>query len=425
MKQAATPKLAACATLAALGLLAALVFGRAGLAVLAAPFLAIVVAGLAVARKPSIVVSLEAERDRVLEGDTLRLEIELESGVTVEALDVLVAVAPELEPIGEARNPFSTRLVAHRPLRREIRLRCARWGVFRLSPVVLRARDRLGLFVYEQTIQTGAAVKVYPHEEALRALLYPRETGVFAGDVVSRQKGDGLEFADLRPFVPGDRLRRVNWRATAKRGELWVAELHPERNAEVVVFLDTFAEARRADGGTLDQAVSAAFALVRRYLAHRDRVGLVSFGGVLDWVVPGSGLLQLYRIVDSLLQSEVVMSHAGGDVGAIPARILPPKALVVALSPLLDERAARALLDLRARGFDVVVREVSPLPFVGAGPAELDRLAHRLWMLERARLRAVYLGAGVPVVEWREGTPLAAVLQGVSEFRRSGRHAHV
>src|SRR5207248_8117210 len=134
VKQAATPKLAACATLAALGLLAALVFGRAGLAVLAAPFLAIVVAGLAVARKPSIHVMLEAERDRVLEGDTLRLEIALESSGAVEALDVFVAVAPELEPIGEARNPYSTRLVAHRPLRREVLVRCARWARFASRP---------------------------------------------------------------------------------------------------------------------------------------------------------------------------------------------------------------------------------------------------------------------------------------------------
>lgn len=425
MRQAATPKLAAYATLAAVGLLAALVFGQAGLAVLAAPFLAILVAGLAAARKPSIHAGIQLEPDRALEGDTLRVEIALDSDVPVEALEVFVAAAPELEQIGEKRNPFSTRLLANQPLRYQIELRCARWGTFRLSPVVLRARDRFGLFVHEQTIETEATIKVYPREEALRALLYPRETGLFAGDVVSGQRGDGLEFADLRPFAPGDRLRRVNWRATARRGELWVAELHPERNADVVIFLDTFAEARRADRGTLDQALSAAFALVRRHLAHRDRVGLISFGGVLDWVVPGTGLSQLYRIVDWLLETAVVMSHAGGEIGAIPSRILPPKALVVALSPLLDERATHALLDLRARGFDVVILEVSPLPFVAAGHDELDRLAHRLWMLERARLRALYLDAGVPIVEWREGVPLAAAIQVVTEFRRHGRHAHV
>jgi uncharacterized protein (DUF58 family) len=422
VSQSATPKLTAYVTLATLGLLAALVFGRAGLAVLAAPFLAILAFGLVLARRPSIRVGLEQERERALVGDTVTLAIELESEVAVEALDVVVSLPPGLEPAGDDRNPFSTRLEARRGFRREIRVRCTRWGAFRLSPIVLRARDRLSLFVFEQTIETSAVLKVYPREEALRTLLYPRDTGLFAGDVVSRLKGEGVEFADLRPFVHGDQVRHVNWRATARRGELWVSELHPERNADVIVFLDTFAEAQRAGEGTLDQAVRAVFALARRYLARRDRVGIVSSGGVLEWVRPGSGVLQLYRIVDLLLDTEVVTSHARGDVSAIPPRILPPKALVVALSPLLDERAVAGLLDLRARGYDVVVVEVSPVPYVEVAQDEIGRLAGRLWMLERARLRALYLEAGVPIVEWREGAPLAAAIQGVSEFRRGGRH---
>ena len=62
-----------------------------------------------------------------------------------------------------------------------------------------------------------------------------------------RSRADGLEFADTRAFVPGDRLRSVNWRASARRGELIVNERHPDRNADVVLFLDSFAEARGGD----------------------------------------------------------------------------------------------------------------------------------------------------------------------------------
>ena len=54
-----------------------------------------------------------------------------------------------------------------------------------------------------------------------------------------------MEFADLRPFMFGDRVRRINWRASARRGELWVNEQHPERNVDVVLFVDSFAEVRR------------------------------------------------------------------------------------------------------------------------------------------------------------------------------------
>ena len=72
----------------------------------------------------------------------------------------------------------------------------------------------------------------------------------------------------------------------------------------------------------------------------------------------------LYRIVDSLLQMNIVLSFASKGVDILPPRTLPPRALVIALSPLLDPRSASALLDLRARGFDLIVIEVSPVPFV-------------------------------------------------------------
>jgi uncharacterized protein (DUF58 family) len=213
----------------------------------------------------------------------------------------------------------------------------------------------------------------------------------------------------------------VNWRVTARRGSPWVNEAHPERNSDVVLFLDTFAEARRADTGTLDLSVRAAAALASAYLKERDRVGLVSFGGVLNWLTIGSTATQLYRIVDSLLDAEITLSYAWKDLDIIPARTLPPRALVIALSPLLDERAVGALLDLRARGFDLAVLELSPFPFVEEGPSEAEKLAYRLWRLRRDALRTRYAERGVAIAEWREGVPLEAILEEVRGFRRHAR----
>ena len=175
----------------------------------------------------------------------------------------------------------------------------------------------------------------------------------------------------------------------------------------------------------LDQAVGAAGALARHYLAEKDRVGLVSFGGVINWLTASSGLVQLYRVLDSLLDAEIFLSYAWKDIDLLPVRTLPPKALVLALSPLLDERAVRALLDLRARGFDLAVIEISPVPFAAPGGRKLDELAWRLWLLRREALRSRYLRLGVPVVEWREGVSLQAALEEVRRFRRHARTLRV
>jgi uncharacterized protein (DUF58 family) len=124
-------------------------------------------------------------------------------------------------------------------------------------------------------------------------------------------------------------------------------------------------------------------------------------------------------VVDAVLESEVVQSYAWKSIDFLPARTLPPKALVLALSPLLDDRAVRALLDLRARGVDLAIVDVSPLPFAERGKQPLDDVAFRLWQLRRRAARLHFGTLGVPVAEWREDEPLARPLAEVTAFRRS------
>ncbi len=330
---------------------------------------------------------------------------------------MLVDLPPGLEPVEGARA-VALRLGRGETRTLELRVRAARWGGYPLGEVHLRAFGPLGLLVEEARAETRESLRVYPSEQELRRLLAPRETQLTAGNQVARAKGDGIEFADVRPYAPGDRIRRINWRASARRAELWVNDAHPERNADVILFLDSFTEARLGGRSTLDQAVRATASLAEAYLARRDRVGVVGFGGILRWLLPGSGTVQAYRIADALLDTEIVFSYAWKDVDVLPPRTLPPQALVVALTPLLDERAVGALLDLRSRGFDLAVVDVSPIPFAPEGPGELDALAYRLWRLRREALRYAYERAGVAVAEWRDGEPLQVPLEEVRSYRR-------
>ena len=421
MTLASSPRLAGYVGLAALGLIAGLAIGRVEIVALAAPFALAAVVGAALKGEPQLEASLALDRERALEGDEAGAAIELRTETGAARLDVFLPLPDELEPTRP--NPLGIRLAAGESRTVELPLRCVRWGALGVGPSLVRARDALGFHTWEGRVGRSAALRVYPSVETLHALLPPLETQVFIGNQVSRAKGEGVEFADIRPWTPGDRVRRINWRVSARRGELHVNEEHPERNTDVVLFLDTFAEVEQAGRGTLDLAVRAATSLAHRYLGRKDRVGLVSFGGYLSWLVPASGTLQLYKIVDSLLQMDVVLTFAAKGVDFLPPRTLPPKALVLALTPLLDARSAAALLDLRARGFDLVVIEVSPVPFVDPGKGELAELSYRLWRLSRESLRARYQRAGVPVVEWRDGVPLNVPLEEVAVFRRHARPA--
>ena len=419
MKRYVAPKLGAYTGLAALGLIAALALGLPELVALAAPFALVSALGLAAGRPPAVEVDLELDRDRALQHEQVELGLTV-SGEGAGRLEVFIRLPRGLSLVS-GENPVAMRVGRGEPHRLGFVARADRWGVYQVGDVYVRTLGAFDVIRYEQQLDCRRPLKVYPAPEGVRELLRPLRTQVYSGNQVAREKGDGIEFADLRPFVPGDRIRRVNWRASARRRELWVNDLHPERNTDVVLFLDSFAQAARGGTGTLDLAVSAATGLAERYLKVKDRVGFVSFGGVLNWLVPGTGLLQLYRIVDSVLDTEVVLNYAWKDIDVIPRRTLPPQALVLALTPLLDERATDALLDVRARGFDLAVVEISPLPFTEPGRGKTGELAWRLWVLKRDALRARFERAGVPVARWDDRVPLAAALEEVRSFRRHAR----
>jgi uncharacterized protein (DUF58 family) len=420
-----SPKLAAYAGLSGVGLLTALVFARPELVALTAPFLLALAAGLALATPPRLEVDVELDAQRALEGDEVGARIVLRSATPVDRLDVYLRLPPGLQVTGGS-NPVALHLAAGERRELEVTLRAARWGAHVLGPTYTRARDPLGFLAWESSAGARPELRVYPREEVLRRVLKPRETQALSGNEVSRRKGEGIEFADIRPFAPGDPLKRVNWRASARHGDtdLWVNESHPERNTDVILFVDSFAEARLGSEGTLDLAVRATATLADAYASRRDRIGLISFGGILRWLVPGTGLVQLYRVIDALLDTQIILSYYWKEIEVIPRRALPPSALVIALSPLLDARSVGALLDLRARGYDLAVIDVSPVPFTKRPAHGLDAVAFDIWRLRRDALRHRLQSAGVAVAEWTNDAPLQAVLEEVREFRRYARHAH-
>jgi uncharacterized protein (DUF58 family) len=415
------PRLAAYATLGAALFVAALALRRPELAVIAAPFAMLVALGV---RMPAPVLRawVDVHRERALEGDVLEALVTVRAESGVDRLEVGLALPGGIELEG-GPNPVAIHLAPGEERELPLRLRCVRWSSVELGEVWLRARDRIGLVRYEGRVDRRRTLRIYPTPERLRRLLAPAQTQAATGSEVSPVRAEGLEFADTRPFVAGDRVRSVNWRATARRGSLVVNQRHPERNADVVIFLDSFAEARTSDEGTFEHAVRAAVTLATRFLERRDRVGLVAFGGVLRWLEPGGGLVQRYRLVDALLKTGVEFSYAWKDVNVIPARTLPPRALVVALTPLLDERSVSALVDLRGRGHDLVVLEVSPEPYVEPAGDPADRVAFRLWRLQRAELRARFERLGVAVSTLEDDTTVEAALEEVRAYRRHARLA--
>jgi uncharacterized protein (DUF58 family) len=413
-----TPKLGAYAALTAAGLLAALLFSRAEAAVLALPFALVALLGVASVREPQFELELRLDRDRVLEDEQAVLAVRLRATVPVRRLELNLHLPTGLA-LAATRPERELTLRAGEEMTVELLIEARRWGAYDVGSMLVRTRDRFGLLLFERVFLRSLPLRVYPRPDRLRTMLAPFVTQAHAGNSVSRDRGGGIEFADVREFVSGDRVRHVNWRVSARRGELHVNQHHLERNADVVIFIDTFAEVGEGRGTTLDLAIRGAATLAGRYLETRDRVGMIGFGGILRWLRPGMGTTQLYRLLDSVLDTRVVASYAWKGIDVIPAGTLPPQALLLALTPLVDERSIGALLDVRGRGFDVAVIELDPVPFVEVRRDEQGELAHRLWLLQREALRERFRAVGVPIATWNDQRPLEGALE---EVRSSRRH---
>ncbi len=422
MSRRATGRLGTHAALATAALLGALASGRPELAALGLPSAVAVVVGLLGAPRADITVTLQLDATRAVEGDTVGVEIVAVSEVALPWVEVALQLPWPLEAVG---GPAVVLAVA--PGVRAtgtLPVRCHRWGAYRPCRATVTAYDRHRMFVSHFAVAAPAVLRIHPPTTALRRRLHPLRLLALTGGHQSRTRGDGIEFADTRPFVVGDRMRSVNWRASARRSGLWVNERHPDRNADVVLFLDSFAEAGADLDTTLDRAVEATVAIATVHAAAHDRIGLVGLGGVLRWMAPALGLAQLHRLVDAVLDTAIVASEAEKGIDVVPVRGLPPRAMVVAVTPLLDRRSEALMAELAGRGFDLTVIECSPAGFVAPGTRPAEQAAYRLWMLEREMVRAQLRSAGAALVEWGRGEPLPAALESARIWRRVPRVVH-
>ena len=388
-------------TLVGWALFLGVVTGRADLMMVAAPLIAaLVVAGRA-RTTPSFELTHDVSSDRVFENDRVTVTITLRALVAMPLVEVLEPLPARVQ-LAEGHHHAFFSLGRGEEARWTFDLRCAGRQRLVLGGPHVRAWEPLGLVAAETRHDARTTIAVYPRLTTVRHLPRPTRTQTSVGNYVSPTSGEGIEPGEIRPFTSGDQILHVNWRATLRLGELHVTQHHPERNADVVLMLDTLS-AVGPDGATaVDTAVRGAASLAAAYLARRDRVGLIEYGGVLRWLRPGTGRAQFQRLLDTLLRASVVFTHVAKDLDLVPPRVLPPQALVVVLSPLLDPRFVQAVMDLAARGFDLVIVAISPIPpaRAAARPSPAADVAARFWALERrAELRELRRG-GLTIVEW-------------------------
>ena len=381
--------------LAGLGL--AVVTRRAELVAFAVPAL-VLLGGWRAPRPAAVRLTFRPSAGRVYEGEQVALDVKVE-GHEGHGVDLL------LHPFEGFQAVEGT--TGTEPGHKVLAFQVDRWG--RRPPGVLELVmwDRWRMFECHSVTQLPRTV-CYPRPAQHSKALARGRLATRSGDHVARAAGEGAEFMGVRQYAPGDRQRSINWPATTRRGRLQVNTFAAERSQDIVVIVDATSEVGRPGSTSVDRSVRGALGVARTYLEARDRVGLVVSAERLLWLSPGMGKRQFFRLMEAMFQIVPGWSPVG-DVTRVPRPALPPGASVVAFSPLLDADFVETLRDVRQRNFSVVVVDVLNRE-PGGGVSRLDRLARRVWRMEREALIFSLGELGISVVPWDGEEPLALPL---------------
>lgn len=413
----AAPRLGRLAAAVVIAVGAAIVTRHASLLLLAAPVLGALAVTTRRGEPAEVNATVEVSASRCFEDEEVGISVTLTSPVVLDEILFQLEVAPA---VGLVSQPATHIVLGEATARRDWVVRPGLWG--RRTPGVVHVRCRSGGTWQADIDEPCAPIEIFPHPPPVHARLVPADLLRRIGDHVARTAGAGIEFSGIRGYLPGDRLRDVNWVVSSRRGGLHVNQRSALRAADVVLVVDAFSEVGPAGDSTLDVAVRGAAALATAHLRTGDRVGVVALGGVLRWLGPAAGDRQFYRIAEMVFDIRHD-SAVTPDLDRIPRTALPPGALVVLFSPLLDERALGAVTDLRERGLAVIVVNVlrHEPPVVPRSP--VSGLAVRLWRLDRVALCTSLARLGVPVLDWETGADLDAALSPAQHLPRLARRS--
>ena len=421
----------------------ALVFRRPDLLVLVSPLALVLAWSLATRPQERPDHRFGLSHGQVREGDQALAVADLEPVEGAEVLSAALTPAPFVtavlqERMRQARD--SDGLLVQRTCavadadgpqvqgyrRLLVGVRVTRWGVRRIGPLQVAAASAWGSYRWGPLSMDAQGLRVLPQPAAFDTSAPAPHPRGLVGMHRSSRPGEGSEFATIRPFQVGDRLRRIHWPRSSRTGELHVTSSYADQDTHVAVLVDAHYDLGRSGGldgdvSSLDRSVRAAAAVAEHFLHQGDRVSLRVLSARTPLVVPtGTGRRHGVRILDTLTGVQ-----ASVDEQTDPRRVhlgIGSGTLVVMISSLVSPDALTQAATLAARGISVVVVDALGEAVARVAPSgEHDPLARTAWrirMLERDREIRAIRAQGVAVVPWLGPGSLDVVLLELARRRR-------
>jgi len=288
-------------------------------------------------------------------------------------------------------------------------------GSFAWETFQVAASDPFGLIEMRLSLPAAAAVQVPPELRKIRPfLLRTQRTLTSAGSIPARRGGSGTDFWGIREYHPGDPLRRLDWRLTARHPrQFFTKEFELEAIADIGLILDAREKTNLQQGedSLFEHSARAAASLAEVFLRQSNRVSLLIWGDPMVSLFPGYGKVQLNRILCALAQVTPSSNSSLSNFHFVPIQMFSSHSLILVISPLAANDW-QLFPRLRAYGYQVLLISPDPLDYAQSRlPVDrTSRLASRLVRLERqleiSKIRQLW----IPVIDWSVSQPLSPLV---------------
>ncbi len=366
-------------------------------------------------KSPNLSVSREQDVYRAFSGESINIRMKIQNnGASINELKIRDIIPRGLEKT-EGFTSVLTPIASGSSIVLNYDLKgCC--GTFELPGIEITQRDFLGLTTQSRVIEVPAKIFILPKATSKKGLiLRPHRTRPQSGLNLSQQGGEGIELFGVREYRPGDPLRYINGRASARHPKsLFIQEFEREKVATVFLVLDTQGQTLSGSTGDnlLSHTLNSTALLSEALLNSGNRVGLYIFGNYNNWVFPGSGKVQKERILRALALKAESHSTWNSKLADLPTRLLTPRSLLIMISPLLGSEPWM-LQALKGRRYQVLVVSPDEIDFEEkkGGESRATHLALRLAGLERSIMTRELNESSIPVLNWQIDTPFEFIIR--------------
>jgi uncharacterized protein (DUF58 family) len=394
-------------------LLLAMLFHNAGVTVLATPFLAVTAWSLVTRpRRPPRLRTPQA-LPILREGEAMRWRAEVDAvpGLDQAAMLFQRTEYQDLKPASGACTALATR--TNPVVTLEVQVRSTRWGNRKVGRTLVSATSDWASFRWGTVEVSPLPQMTLPLPPVFNAKPpTPHPVGLVGLNRAAR-RGEGSEFATIRPFQTGDRLRRIHWPVSLRTGTLNVSATWADQDAEVMLLVDASTDLGTSEGiggfaSSLDVTVRAAGAMAEHFLRRGERVGVCVFGPDVLRLSPSAGRNHLLRVLQRL--ADTTVGNKAEAEGKLLRLRLGADTTVIMLSACISRLALNQAVSFVGRGISVIVVDTLP-ERIGGIESQALAAAWRIRRLERdAELRRL-TNAGIPVVPWQGPGSLDEVLR--------------